>query len=116
MQIITLTSNNNSLQTYVASSFLERFLGLMGRKSLPDRHGLLLSPGSSIHMMFMRFAIDAVFLDKEYRILKISPGLRPWLGFAVCPAAHACLELPNGTIRELGLKEGMTLSPSPTKV
>ena len=114
MRIITLTSNNNSLQVYVASSFLERFLGLMGRKSLPARHGLLLSPCSSIHMMFMRFAIDAVFLDKEYRILKISPGLRPWLGLAACPRAHSCLELPAGTVRELALKEGMKLFPSPT--
>jgi uncharacterized membrane protein (UPF0127 family) len=112
MRIITLTSDNNSIQAKIASSFLERFLGLMGRKSLPARHGLLLSPCNSIHMMFMRFAIDAVFLDKDNCIVKLVPQLRPWLGLAFAPGAHACIELPAGTVEALGWRVGMKLSSS----
>jgi len=46
----------------MAGSFAARFLGLMGRPPLPRGHGLWLTGAGSIHMLFMRFAIDAVFL------------------------------------------------------
>ena len=70
-----------------ARSFGERFRGLMGRPSLADGEGLYL-PETSIHMMFMRFPIDAVFvgrpeggLDAGARsVLSVHRGLRPWTG------------------------------------
>ena len=49
----------------VAATPLSRMKGLLGRRDLPPGDGLLLRPASSIHMLFMRFAIDAVFLDKR---------------------------------------------------
>ena len=55
----------------------ERMRGLLGRSSLPAETGMLIRPCRSIHMWFMRFAIDAAFLDKELRVLKISRNLRP---------------------------------------
>ena len=112
MKTVTFTALNKSIQAKVADSFLDRFLGLMGRKALPERQGLLLSPCNSIHMMFMRFAIDAVFLDKDNCIVKLVPQLRPWLGLAFAPGAHACIELPAGTVEALGWRVGMKLSPS----
>jgi uncharacterized membrane protein (UPF0127 family) len=48
----------------VASSFWGRFMGLMGRTGLPHGHALWLPDDNGIHMFFMRFAIDAVFLGK----------------------------------------------------
>ena len=112
MKTVTFTALNKSIQAKVADSFLDRFLGLMGRKALPERQGLLLSPCNSIHMMFMRFAIDAIFLDRDNRIVKIVPHLRPWLGLAFAPGAYACIELPAGTVEALGWRVGMKLSPS----
>ncbi len=41
-----------------------KFLGLMGRADLPAGAGLWLPASNGIHMMFMRFAIDAVFVGK----------------------------------------------------
>ena len=116
MSNINLTAENNTIQARIADSFLARFLGLMGRNPLPENQGLLLSPCSSIHMMFMRFPIDAVFLDKEYRIIRIVPNLRPWLGLAVCTAASSCLELPAGTVTRLGWQEGLQFTLSPIEV
>ena len=39
---------------------------------------MLFRPASSIHMFFMRFAIDAVFCDRDLNVLKVVPSLRPW--------------------------------------
>lgn len=112
MRTVTLAAFSKSIQAKVADNFLDRFLGLMGRKAPPQNHGLLLYPCNSIHMMFMRFAIDAIFLDRDNRIVKIVPHLRPWLGLAFAPGAYACIELPAGTVEMLGWRVGMKLSSS----
>ena len=47
-----------------AASLWAKFLGLMGRPTLPAGDGLWLPASNGIHMMFMRFPIDAVFVSK----------------------------------------------------
>ena len=103
------TSGNPPLRVEVADSFFSRFLGLMGRASLAEGTGLLIAPCSSVHMCFMRFSIDVVYLDREYRILKAVKGLRPWIGMSLCMGAWGALELPVGTIERLGMEQGRTL-------
>ena len=49
----------------LAETALTRMKGLLGRRELPSGEGIWLKPASSVHMAFMRFAIDAVFLDRE---------------------------------------------------
>lgn len=95
---------NPPLMLEVADSFFTRFRGLMLRRELPEGHGLLLAPCSSIHMCFMRFAIDAVYIDRDYRILKVVTHLRPWLGLSWCPGAWGVIELPSGTVKKYGLQ------------
>ena len=55
-----------------------RLRGIMGWKSLRRGEGLLLRPTFSIHTAFVRFPIDAVFLDKEMTVVAISHELKPW--------------------------------------
>ena len=93
----------------IADTFWKRFCGLMLRKGLAPDHGLCLAPCASIHMMFMRFAIDAVYVDKDFTIQKIARHLRPWIGCSWCPGAHGVLELPSGTAAALGLAVGQQL-------
>jgi uncharacterized membrane protein (UPF0127 family) len=62
----------------LAETALTRMRGLLGRSNLPSGEGILLRPASSVHMAFMRFAIDAVFLDRDLRVLKVSADLKPW--------------------------------------
>jgi uncharacterized protein len=87
----------------LATSFWGTFMGLMGRASLPPGHGLWLH-GNGIHMFFMRFAIDAVFLGKRGAdgtrpIVGLHAGLRPWIGLVpLVRGADGVLELPVGTI------------------
>ena len=61
----------------LADSFLTRFRGLMGKKSLGDEEGLLLMRCSSIHCFFMKIPIDAVYLSKNMTVLGIET-LKPW--------------------------------------
>src|SRR5215210_6113607 len=92
----------------VADRPLARLRGLMGRRELPRGEGLLLKPAPSIHTWFMRFPIDAVFLDGDLRVLAVSPELRPWR-FAGRRRTRAVLELPGGEARRVGLKPGVVL-------
>jgi uncharacterized protein len=89
----------------LADTPLARMRGLLGRRSLPSGEGILLRPASSVHTAFMRFAIDAVFLDRELRVLKVAPSLRPWRT-AARRKAHAVLELGAGESERRGLKPG----------
>jgi uncharacterized membrane protein (UPF0127 family) len=67
--------------------------GLLGRSELPVGEGLLLKPCGSVHMFFMRFPIDVVFLDRELTVVGVVPELRPWRT-AGRRGAKAALELP----------------------
>ncbi len=104
-----MTARNESRGTVlaehveVAASLWARFMGLMGRPSLLRGHGLWLG-GNGIHMMFMRFPIDAVFLGKagadgSRPVRSVHRGLRPWIGLVpLVRGAEGVLELPVGTI------------------
>ncbi len=65
-----------------ARSAVARTRGLMFRRTLPEGAALNIRPCGSIHMMFMRFPIDAVFYDRENRVTKVARRLRPWVGLA----------------------------------
>lgn len=100
---ITLSHKKNpslNLLVQVADNFFSRFLGLMGKAALPEKHGLLLSPCNSIHMMFMRFPIDAIYINSDFHIIKVTENLKPWIGFSMCPRAWGVIEFPAGTVAD----------------
>ncbi len=107
--IIEGESGASPLQAEFADTFWSRFCGLMGRKRLPRGRGLLLAPCSSVHMCFMRFSIDVIYLDREYRIRKIVRNLHPWIGLSMCPGAWGVLEMASGEAERLRLREGQRL-------
>ena len=86
-------------QVEVGSSFWAKFMGLMGRPSMASGAGLWLPGDNGIHMFFMRFPIDALFLSREGRVVGAYRGLRPWTGLVpLVRGAHGVLELPVGAI------------------
>jgi uncharacterized membrane protein (UPF0127 family) len=92
----------------VAATPLARMRGLLGRRSLPSGQGILLRPAASVHTFFMRFSIDAVFLDDDLRVVGISSDLRPWRA-AGQRGAHSVLELSAGECARRGLAVGDTV-------
>jgi uncharacterized membrane protein (UPF0127 family) len=93
----------------VADRMWPRMKGLLGHTSLPGGEGILLSPASSVHTLFMRFAIDVVFLDRDLRVLAVREAVRPWRA-AAKRGARSTLELPAGEARLRGLAVGDRLS------
>jgi uncharacterized protein len=95
-----------------ASSLWAKFMGLMGRASLPAGEGLWLPASNGIHMMFMRFPIDAVFVSRRdgdgvRRVLSVHRRLRAWTGLVpLVRGADGVLELPVGTIDRTGTAVG----------
>jgi uncharacterized protein len=95
-----------------AESLWSRFLGLMGRASLLPGAGLWLPGGNGIHMMFMRFPIDCVFVGRAddggaRPVLAVRRALPPWRGVVwYVRGARGTLELPVGTIDRTGTGVG----------
>ena len=90
----------------LASSYVARFFGLMGRKAIEDGGGLLLSRSASIHSCFMRFRFDAIFLDRENRVTKVVPSMRQWWVAFGGRGAKDVIELPAGTAERTGTQRG----------
>jgi uncharacterized membrane protein (UPF0127 family) len=89
----------------------------MGRPSLTAGSGLWLPESNGIHMMFMRFPIDAVFVgrpsdagdatDSGRPVIAVDRALRTWTGLVpFVRGAHGVLELPVGTIDASGTQVG----------
>ncbi|BCJ86230.1 DUF192 domain-containing protein [Effusibacillus dendaii] len=89
-----------------ADHFAGRLAGLMFRRELQSKTGLWLVPCNSVHMFFMRFPIDAVFLDDRNRVVKLAANLPPWSFIPPVRKAHSVLELAAGTIDNFQIEEG----------
>jgi uncharacterized membrane protein (UPF0127 family) len=92
----------------VPKSSFGRMRGLLGRDGLEPGTGMLIDSAPSVHMFFMRFPIDVVFLDRGWRVVGVRHCLRPWR-VAGARGAVAALELPAGTAAASGIKEGDAL-------
>jgi uncharacterized membrane protein (UPF0127 family) len=110
MDVAILKSDGQMLcrRCVLADTPLARFKGLMGRKQFGEDEGMLLATGS-IHTSFMRFPIDAVFLDPSLKVVRVVQALKPWR-VAVSRSAHAVLELPASTAERAGIAPGEQLS------
>lgn len=95
-------------QCTLADSPMKRARGLLGRTSLRSKEGLFLAT-SAIHTCFMRFPIDAVFLDREMRVVKIVSNLGSWR-IAACRGAKGVVELGAGECVRQNLAVGERLS------
>jgi uncharacterized protein len=122
-----LVARNSTRGTVLAervengSSFWAKFMGLMGRSSLPRGDGLWLPGENGIHMLFMRFAIDVVFVsppadrrDGPRRVLAVRRAVPPWRGVVWrVGGAKGVLELPAGTIDESNTATGDEIDIGP---
>ena len=93
----------------IPESAFGRMRGLLGRDGLEPGSGMLIDRAPSVHMFFMRFPIDVVFLDRDWKVLSVRHELRPWR-VAGARGAVAALELPAGAAAAAGIEEGDVLA------
>lgn len=105
---VRINTPAGDIDTKIADNFFSRLKGLLGTKELRVGEGLLLMDCNAVHTFWMQYAIDIVFLDADYKVLKIGTNIVP--GKAVfCKAAVHTLELTAAQTTELGLKKNMVL-------
>jgi uncharacterized membrane protein (UPF0127 family) len=102
----------------IADGWWSRLVGLMLRRAIAHDAGLLIEPCKSIHMMFMRFAIDAVFVGRAVGagaaagggtrpVVAVYRNLAAWTGLVpFVRGAHGVLELPIGVVEASGTEVG----------
>jgi uncharacterized protein len=100
---------------YVAECFLDRLRGLIGKPKLGPGEGMLLRPCNSIHMWFMNYPLDVVFIRRQVRangeqvtkVTSVYEGIRAWRPHPLTDwRASETLELPVGTIRRCAIHAG----------
>jgi uncharacterized membrane protein (UPF0127 family) len=96
----------------VADSWLGRLRGLIGRRSLAAGEGLYLAGTNGVHMLFMRFAIDCLFVgaprtDGARPVVALKANLAPWTGIVWwVRGARGAIEVPAGELASSGLRVG----------
>lgn len=85
-----------------AGGFLARGRGLMLTSELTEGAGLVIEPCNSIHMFFMRYPLDVIFLDKSGVVLFMYQGIKPWRMGRLVKGARLAIELPVGVIDRSG--------------
>lgn len=82
----------------VAGTYFKRGVGLMFRSALAPEHGMWIEPCAWIHSGFMRFPFDALFVDKNRKVIFLIKSMKPWRISPWVKGGDAVLELPAGAI------------------
>ena len=90
----------------IAENLWTRLVGLLRDGRLVEGDGLWIVPCNSIHSFAMKFAFDAIFLDRHLRVVHLMAGMKPWRISAIKFSARSVLELPSGAIARSGTQLG----------
>ena len=103
--------NNDILTTQAqeAKTWVDRLKGLLGKREMNENEALILTPCKGIHTFFMKFPIDAVFIDKKYSIVWLT-SLAPNRLSSFYFNAKSVIEFPAGCIQKWNLKIGEILN------
>ena len=94
----------------LADNFWRRFRGLMFRRRFlsgkalffkfnkPGRHG--------VHMFFVWFPIDLVYLDSSLKVVEVRARLNPWRMYRPKAVAKYLIELPAGVATRVRIRIG----------
>ena len=94
----------------IADTFFTRLNGLMFKKTLEKNEGLIINPCNSIHMCFMNFPLDILFITKDNVICDFIENIKPWKISKIYFNAEYVIELPAGTIKAKNIKKNQKIS------
>ena len=83
-------------------------------RTLSTGSGLIIDPCSSIHMFFMRFPLDVLYISADHQVVRVQEGIKPWrIGPLRTPGARYVVELPVGAVRSSRTEVGDRLARAP---
>jgi len=94
----------------VAETSWSRIVGLLGKSGLEPGAGILIIPSQAIHTVAMRFTIDVVFVDRNWRVVHLRPWMAPYRVTGLHWKANFVLELPAGVIAQTSTAVGDQLA------
>ncbi|HSV42976.1 MAG TPA: DUF192 domain-containing protein [Candidatus Bathyarchaeia archaeon] len=99
-----------ALQAQKADSALSRLKGLLGRESIGEDEGLIITQCRSIHMFFMRFAIDVIFVDRTHKVIGLVRNIKPFQLSPYFFRSSYVIEIPPGKIDQTRTEIGDIVS------
>jgi hypothetical protein len=107
MKIINKNRNTTLAEdAVIAGTPLKRMVGLLDRRQFEQGQALIIKPCNSIHTLFMRFAIDVIFVDSNNKIIKTIRNMQPFRISAIYLNALFTIELPAGTLEKTSTQTG----------
>lgn len=107
MKVHNVTRNQYLIEDgEVADTFWTRLRGLIGHVPLEAGEGLMIEPCNSVHMFFMGFPIDVVYVSDAGEVVGLAPNLQPWRVGPIVREASFVLELPAGIVEQTGTETG----------
>ena len=111
MKILNITKKTNiAADVKIADTALSRLVGLLKHSSLSPHQGLIITQCRSIHMFFMRFSIDVIFVDKYDKVIGLVKNIKPWRMSPYYIRSSYVVELFPGTIDKSKTEKGDVLS------
>lgn len=93
----------------IADTFFKRSKGLLGTSDLSEGKALLITPCNSIHMFFMKYPLDVLFLNDKGIVVGMVKNIQPWRASRIYFKATMTLEMRSGTIDAFEIQYGDTL-------
>lgn len=90
----------------VADTFWTRLRGLIGREPLAPGEGLVIVPCKGVHMWFMRFPIDVIYVGEGDRVVDVDENLQPWAIGRPRRESRYVIEVPAGMVAATGTRPG----------
>ncbi|MBI3322007.1 MAG: DUF192 domain-containing protein [Candidatus Omnitrophica bacterium] len=110
------TQRSVAVEARAACSWRSRLVGLLGRRALAEGEALFFPHCRSIHTIGMRFPIDAIFVDRAWRVVAVRAHLGPGRLLLPVWGAWGVIEAACGTVERVGLNVGDRLQWSTKKL
>lgn len=106
---------NNTQSTLIAENcrmadnFRSRLVGLLDRSEITPGDALVITPCQQIHMFFMKFPIDVIFVDRSENVVGLVENIQPFAMSAIVRNSYRAIEVPVGTIAQTHTCMGDTI-------
>lgn len=97
-------------EVFMADTSPKRLRGLIARPPLRSGQAMIIKPSTGVHSFFMSYTIDAAYVDRDNRVVRLVPNLRPYRFGPIDLRSRYVVELPAGALERSGTREGDVLA------